>query len=283
MTTHSAMPGVQLPSGEAIPALGQGTWHMAEDPRHREDEIRALRTGLDLGMTLIDTAELYSDGASETLVGTAIQGRRDEVFLVSKVLPSNATTVGTVQACHQSLRRLGTDHLDLYLLHWRGRIPLAETLAGFSTLTRAGTIRYWGVSNFDVRDLEELVGLPGGEDVQVNQVLYNLSRRGPEFDLLPWSQDRGIVTMAYSPVEQGRLLTHPAISDVASRHAATPAQVALAWVLRRPGINAVPKAGTPAHVLENRASLAVHLTEGDLRQLDAAFPPPVRKERLAML
>jgi diketogulonate reductase-like aldo/keto reductase len=273
----------QLPSGELIPVLGQGTWYMGEDPSRRADEVTALRTGIDLGLTLIDTAEMYADGGAEEVVGAAIAGRRDEVFIVSKVLPSRASTTGVVSAAHESPRRLATDYLDLYLLHWRGRIPLAETLAGLAQLQAAGTIRHWGVSNFDVRDLEELVTLPGGEDVQVNQVLYNLSRRGPEFDLLPWSTQRGIVTMAYSPIEQGRLLTHPAIRQVAERHAATPAQIALAWVVRQPVVNAIPKAGSSAHVHENKAALDIELNAQDLSELDAAFAPPVRKQPLEML
>jgi diketogulonate reductase-like aldo/keto reductase len=283
MTKASAMPTVPLATGETIPILGQGTWRMAEDRMRRTDEILALRTGLDLGMTLIDTAEMYADGGAEELVGAAVAGRRDEAFLVSKVLPSHASAKGVVDACRQSLRRLGTDRLDMYLLHWRGRIPLAETLSGFDILKQAGEIRYWGVSNFDVDDLAELVSLPGGADVQVNQVLYNLSRRGPEFDLFPWCQALGIVTMAYSPVEQGRLLTHPTVRDIARLHAATPAEVTLAWVLRQPGLNAVPKAGSATHVREDRAAIGIELSEPDLRELDVAFPPPRRKEQLAML
>jgi diketogulonate reductase-like aldo/keto reductase len=278
-----ALRTVELPSGETIPVLGQGTWHMGENPVHRRVEITALRLGLDLGMTVVDTAEMYGDGASEELVGEAIAGRRDEVFLVSKVLPHHATARGTVAACEGSLRRLRTDLLDLYLLHWRGSLPLEGTLEGFVALIEAGKIRYWGVSNFDTPDMEELVALPGGAGVTTDQVLYNLTRRGIEYDLLPWCRERGLPIMAYSPIEQGRLLRHPLIHRLAQRHGVTPAQIALAWVLRQDGINAIPKAGTPAHVRENRAAVDVHLTPQDLAALDRTFPPPREKRPLEML
>ena len=281
----SSGPGVKLPGGENVPALGQGTWKMAEDARKRNDEIAALRLGLDLGMTLVDTAEMYGSGASEELVGEAIRGRREEVFLVSKVLPSNASRKGTVTACERSLRRLGTDRLDLYLLHWRGRFALAETLEGFNDLVKAGKIRRWGVSNFDVADMQELVKLPGGDKVAANQVLYNLTRRGIEFDLLPWQEKRNIPVMAYSPVEQGNLASadQPGLQSVAGRHGATPAQVALAWALRRPNIIAIPKAGTTGHVRENFAALELNLTGQDFAELDRAFPPPARRQPLEMI
>nr|WP_220182896.1 aldo/keto reductase [Sphaerisporangium album] len=271
------MPTVTLPSGEAIPVLGQGTWHMAEHLASREQEIAALRLGLDLEMKLIDTAEMYADGATEALVGEAIAGRRDEVFLVSKVLPSHATHDGTIAACQGSLRRLGTDHLDLYLLHWRGPVPLAETLSGFAELMRMGLIRHWGVSNFDVPDMRELSRLRGSAGVQTDQVLYNLTRRGIEWDLLPWCREYQIPIMAYSPIEQGELLGRPALRGVAERHEATPAQVALAWVLRHDNVNAIPKMGTPGHVYQNRAAVGIRLTENDLYVLDEAFPPPFHK------
>lgn len=279
----AAMRSVNLPSGEAVPVLGQGTWHFAERLSRRSDEIDALRCGLDLGMTLIDTAEMYADGGAEELVAAAIAGRRDEVFLVSKVLPWNATRRGTVAACRRSLARLATDHLDLYLLHWRGQVPLAETLAGFADLQREGMIRYWGVSNLDTGDMKELVGLPGGETVATDQVLYNLVRRGIEYDLMPWCRSRGIPIMAYSPIEQGRLLELPALRDVAVRHGATPAQVALAWVIRNDGVAAIPRAGTPEHVRENREAVGLHLTKEDLAELDVASPPPREKRPLEML
>jgi diketogulonate reductase-like aldo/keto reductase len=279
----SAVPTTQLPSGAAVPVLGQGTWHMAEDSSARNEEIAALRQGLDLGLTLIDTAEMYSDGAAEELVGEAIAGRRDEVFLVSKVLPSHATRSGTIRACEHSLRRLATDRLDLYLLHWRESVALEETVEAFSSLVRSGKIRNWGVSNFDFADMEELIEVPGGDAVQTNQVLYNLSRRGIEFDLLPLCRQRGLPIMAYSPIEQGRILEHSILRHIAEQHDATPAQVALAWVLRQPGVIAIPKASTPDHVQENRAALAVHLTENDLQTLDREFPPPTKPVPLEML
>lgn len=272
-----------LSSGDTVPVLGQGTWCMGEGRRPREDEIAALRLGLDLGLTLIDTAEMYGGGAAEELVGEAIAGRRDGVFLVSKVLPSNATRRGTIAACERSLRRLGTDRLDLYLLHWRGSSPLAETLDGFAALADAGKIRRWGVSNLDVLDMEELVRLPGGPAVQTDQVLYNLTRRGVEFDLLPWCRERRLPIMAYSPIEQGRLLDHAELRDVAARHDASTAQVALAWLLRRDGVIAIPKASTPRHVRDNRAALDLDLTDEDLTALDRAFPPPTAKRSLEIL
>lgn len=274
---------VRLPSGETVPALGQGTWQLAEDPGRRADEIAALRLGLDLGMTLIDTAEMYGEGAAEELVGEAIGRRRDEVFLVSKVLPQHASARGTVAACESSLRRLDTDRIDLYLLHWRGNIPLEETLQAFSALVKAGKTRYWGVSNFDLDDMEELFSLTGGDAVATNQVLYNLTRRGIEWNLLPWCRRHGIPLMAYSPIEQGRLLSHPELRRIADRHHATPAQVALAWVLQTPGMIAIPRTGSPAHVRDNRAALDIRLTEQDIAQLDRAFPPPAVKRSLEML
>lgn len=268
------IPTVRLPAGESIPVMGLGTWYLGENPARRASELAALRLGIDLGLTLIDTAEMYGSGAAEVLVGEAIAGRRDEVFLVSKVLPSHATYAGTIEACRQSLRRLGTERLDLYLLHWRGRVPLEQTVRAFEELVRLGMIRYWGVSNFDIRDMAELLSLPGGDAVQTNQVLYNLTRRGIEYELLPTLQARGIPVMAYSPIEQGRLLGHPMIVAVANRHEATPAQVALAWLMTREGVNVIPRAGTGDHVLENRAAVELRLTEQDLSMLDQAFPPP---------
>jgi diketogulonate reductase-like aldo/keto reductase len=273
----------QLPSGEAVPVLGQGTWGLAEGKHERDQEIRALRLGLELGMSLIDTAEMYADGETEKLVGEAIHGHRDETFLVSKVLPQNASRTATIAACERSLRRLKTPWLDLYLLHWRGSIPLRETVEGLETLLQVGKIRYWGVSNFDVDDMEELVDLPHGSHVAANQVLYNLTRRGIEYDLMPWCSNRKIPIMAYSPVEQGRVLKNRELQRVADRLNAKPAQVALAWVLRQAGIIAIPRAGTPEHVREDRAALELHLTEEDMKALDGAFPPPSRKQPLEML
>ena len=279
----SGIRSTKLPSGEEVPVFGQGTWHMGEDPRQRKNEIAALRAGIDLGMTLIDTAEMYADGEAEVLVGEAIEGQRSEVFLVSKVLPENATKRGTIEACERSLTRLGTDHLDLYLLHWRGRPPLEGTLEAFATLIAAGKIRHWGVSNFDKSDMEELWDTPGGRSVSTNQVLYNLSRRGIEYDLIPWCRKFNVPVMAYSPVEQGRILRHPVLKAIAEIHNASPVQVALAWVIRQDGVIAVPKAGTVAHIREDRAAADLKLTAPDLAELDRAFPPPTRKLPLAML
>jgi diketogulonate reductase-like aldo/keto reductase len=274
---------VALPEGESVPALGQGTWKMAERRDRRGAEIAALRLGLDLGMGLIDTAEMYGEGEAETLVGEAIAGRREEVFLVSKVYPHNATRDGVVEACQRSLRRLRTDRLDLYLLHWRGSVPLAETVEGFETLRRAGKIRRWGVSNFDRADMEELLGLPGGDACVTNQVLYNLARRGPEFDLMPWQAERGIPVMAYSPVEQGRLSNARALEEIGRRHGASPFQVALAWVMRHPGVIAIPKASDLDHVRDNRAALDIALTDQDFSRIDTVFWPPRGKQPLDML
>ncbi|KIF71826.1 oxidoreductase [Streptomyces sp. AcH 505] len=271
---------VTLPSGVEVPALGQGTWRMGDDPARRAEEIAALRRGIDLGMTLIDTAEMYGSGASEELVGEAIRGRRGDVFLVSKVLPSHADSAGTAEACRASLRRLGTDRIDLYLLHWRGGVPLHETVDALESLVADGSIGAWGVSNFDVSDLADL---PEGARPQTDQVLYNLTRRGPEYDLLPRCRELAVPVMAYSPVEQGRLLGHQALAAVADAHTVTPAQVALAWVLRRDDVIAIPKASTTAHVEENRAALDLRLTDDDLGALDAAFPPPRRKQPLDIL
>jgi diketogulonate reductase-like aldo/keto reductase len=278
-----AVRAIDLPSGGTIPVLGQGTWHLAEGLHPAEEEMAALRLGLDLGMTLIDTAEIYADGATEELVGRAIEGRRDEVFLVSKVRPDHATRGGTIAACRDSLRRLGTDRLDLYLLHWPGRIPLEETVQGFEDLRSTGLIRHWGVSNFDLSQIAQLLLVRGGDGVQTDQVLYNLTRRGIEWNLLPWCQQNNLPVMAYSPIEQGRLVGHPVLRGIGARHRATSAQVALAWVLAHQGVSAIPQAGTPAHVRENRGALDVRLREDDMLELDAAFPPPSRPQPLEMI
>ncbi len=273
----------RLPSGELVPRLGQGTWHMGEVRQQRADEVAALRLGLDLGMTLIDTAEMYGEGEAEGVVGAAIAGRRDQVFLVSKVYPFNASRTGTIEACERSLKRLGTDRIDLYLLHWSGSHPLAETVAGFEALQRAGKIRHWGVSNLDVDDLEALAAVPGGGACATDQVLYNLRRRGIELDLLPRCRTRGIPVMAYSPVDQGRLLDHPALARVAARRGATAGQVALAWLLRQEGLIVIPKAMRLEHVRENRAAADLLLEPEDLADLDAAFPRPTQRRPLEML
>lgn len=277
------IPTVRLPDGAEVPALGQGTWRMGERSAARADEIAALRRGVDLGLTLIDTAEMYGDGDTEDLVGEALRGLRDRVFLVSKVYPHNATRGGVAQACERSLARLKTDRLDLYLLHWPGSVPLAETVAGFQDLVRAGKILRWGVSNFDVEDMEALFAVPGGEACATNQILYNIGRRGAEFDLLPWMRERAVPVMAYSPVEQGRLPRSDVLGEVARRHGADPYQVALAWLRRRPDVIAIPKAVRPSHLAANRASADLVLDEEDLQAVDRAFPPPRRKRPLDML
>jgi diketogulonate reductase-like aldo/keto reductase len=277
------IPNTPLPSGEPIPVFGIGTWMMGENDKKRADEIAALKLGLDLGATLIDTAEMYGDGEAETIVGEAIAGRRDGLFLVSKVLPENASRKDTVAACEGSLKRLSTDRIDLYLLHWRGSTPLQHTLEAFIQLQREGKIRHWGVSNFDTDDMEELLALPGGNTCATNQVLYNLKRRRIEYDLVPFCRTHSIPIMAYSPIEQGRLLGAAALKEIAQRHGASTAQVALAWLLGKPGTIAIPKATNPEHVRENFAALDLRLTDDDLAVLDRAFPPPHKKYALEML
>jgi diketogulonate reductase-like aldo/keto reductase len=276
------LPMVTLPGGERVPALGQGTWHMGEG-RRRAEEAAAVRLGIELGMTLIDTAEMYGSGGAEEMIAHAAEGVRDDLFIVSKVYPHNASRTGVVAACERSLKRLRTDRIDLYLLHWRGSIPLAETLEGFARLEREGKIRYHGVSNFDRSDMAEWVALKGGEAVAADQVLYNLARRGPEWDLLPWCRERGVAIMAYTPLGQGSMLRHRTLAEIARRRRATPAQVALAWLLRRDGTIVIPKAARPEHVRENRGALDVALTGEDLAALDRAFPPPKSRSALGML
>lgn len=273
---------VRLPSGELVPALGQGTWKMGDNARHKADEIAALRLGLDLGMTLIDTAEMYANGGSEEMVGEAIADRRDEVFLVSKVWPGSASRKGTLAACADSLKRLKTDRLDLYLLHWPSRYPIADTVAAFEELKAQGKIRHWGVSNFDVKQMEEVLAA-GGTSVATNQVLYNLTRRGIEFDLLPWQKAHGVPIMAYSPVEQGRLARHRDLERIAKARSVTPAQIALAFTLVRDDVISIPKATTLEHLRDNRAAADIVLTASEIAALDAAFPPPRSKSALEMI
>jgi diketogulonate reductase-like aldo/keto reductase len=256
---------------------------MGEAPANASAEINSIRAGIDLGMTLIDTAEMYADGKSEEIVGEAITGRRDEIYLVSKVCPWNASFEATFAACDRSLARLGTEKLDLYLLHWRGEYPLNETVAAFEALKKAGKIGAWGVSNFDTSDMEELFAVPFGKNCAANQVLYNLSRRGIEYDLLPWCQSRNVAIMAYSPIEQGQLTRHPELIRIAKAYQATPAQVALAFLLERDGVIAIPKSATPERVAENRGCTDLDITEEDWQALDAAFPPPTSKIPLEML
>jgi diketogulonate reductase-like aldo/keto reductase len=266
-----------------LPRLGQGTWNMGDLPARRAGEIAALREGIALGLRLVDTAEMYGDGRSESLVGEAIAGQRDKVFLVTKVLPSNASRKGVSRSCEASLQRLRVEAVDLYLLHWMGSFPLEETLRGFEDLLAAGKILSWGVSNLDLDEMKTLGSLPGGNACVANQVLYNLSRRGIEYDLLPWCATNGIPVMAYSPVEQGRILGNKALGKVAQRLGATPAQVALAWTLRHDGVVSIPKASTVAHVRENRKALELRLDAQALAQLDQAFPAPKGARPLEML
>jgi len=282
------MRNLTLPSGRAIPVLGQGTWNMGEDPAREEAEIAALQQGMDLGMTLIDTAEMYGEGGSETMIGKAIAGRRDEVFLVSKVYPHNANFEGAQAACERSLKRLNVERIDLYLLHWPGCFALDETVDAFEALKKAGKIGDYGVSNFDLEGMQDAVGLAPSKAMATDQVLFNLHRRGVEFDLLPWCRQQGIPVMAYSPLESNRpaqrqMLDNHALQAVAARHGATAAQIALAWVLHQDGVIAIPKAVTREHVRANRAALDIKLTAQDMAALDSAFPPPRKPRTLDML
>lgn len=277
------MKTVRLPDGEAVPALGQGTWRMGERRRQRAREVKAVRHGLDLGLTLIDTAEMYGDGEAERIVGEAIAGRRDECFLVSKVYPHNATRAGVVRHCEQSLERLGADRLDLYLLHWRGDASLTEAMAGFQDLRRAGRIRHYGVSNFDLADTEELWQVPGGPGIATNQLLYHLDERGIEWELLPWLAAHGIPMMAYSPLGQGRLLRDRGLIDFARRHGMAPAQAALARLIAGGDVIAIPKSSNPERLAEIRAAADIELEPEQLEELDGLFPPPSRATPLRAL
>ncbi|MDP2121329.1 MAG: aldo/keto reductase [Hoeflea sp.] len=277
------IPTATLPDGRQVPALGLGTWHMGEIRSDAAAEVRALQAGVDCGMTLIDTAEMYASGGAEKITGEAIRGRRDAVFLVSKVLPSNASRNGTVAACEASLRRLGTEHIDLYLLHWPGRHPLRDTVEAFEQLRASGKIGAWGVSNFDSLAMRQVSALPGGQNCAANQVLYNLSTRGIEFELQPWLAERSIPVMAYSPLDEGRLLRHPGLGRMARGLALSPAQLALAFLLHRDNVIAIPKSSSPERVRENRASADISLTGEQLTELDQMFPPPRSRQPLAMI
>ncbi|KAI5914527.1 aldo/keto reductase [Thauera sp. 2A1] len=277
------MKSIALPDGTQVPALGMGTWMMGETRARRATELAALQRGIELGMTLIDTAEMYGDGASEELVGEAIRGRREQVFLVSKVYPFNAGRRTMPAACERSLKRLGVDCLDLYLLHWRGDIPFDDTVEAFERLQAAGKIRRWGISNLDVQDMQELCAVPGGDGFAVDQVLYNLSRRGIEWDLQPWCAARNVPLMAYSPLEQARLLAQPKLVELARSLQATPAQVALAWLLQQPGVIVIPKASDVRRVEENFGALRLALDAATLVELDRLFPPPRGPRPLEML
>src|SRR5216684_4454252 len=271
---------VTLRSGQKMPVLGQGTWGFGERGKSRAEAVAALRHGIDRGMTLIDTAEMYGEGGAEEIVGEAIAGRRDEIFIVSKVYPHNATRKGAIAACERSLKRLATDRIDVYLLHWRGGEKLADTIAAFETLQRDGKIGSYGVSNFDTDDMEELWQVPGGAATTTNQVLYNLTRRGVELDLLPWCRSHGVPIMAYSPIEQARMLGKSTLKTLAARRGVTAAQLALAWLLHQDGVIAIPKAGRVDHLRENAAALTITVTKDDLAALDHAFPPPKKRKSL---
>ncbi|HEX5842285.1 MAG TPA: aldo/keto reductase [Pseudomonas sp.] len=267
-------------AGVQVPVVGQGTWRMGEDASQRRAEVAALRQGVELGLRLIDTAEMYGEGGAELVLGEALVGLRDQVFLLSKVYPHNASRNGAIAACERSLRRLNTEVIDLYLLHWRGQYPLAESVEAFERLREQGKIKAWGVSNFDLDDLQELAA----PACATNQVLYNPEARGIEFALLPWQQRQGMPLMAYCPLGQaGQLLRAPALQEVAGRHAVTPAQVALAWALRQPGVIAIPKAVEPAHLQQNAAAATLQLSAEDLALIDGAYPPPTRKGHLQMV
>lgn len=276
---------VTLPVGETVPALGQGTWYMGDRKNAARAEADALRLGIDLGMTLIDTAEMYADGGAEEVVALAAAGQRDKLFIVSKVYPHNASRMGVPAACERSLKRLQTDRIDLYLLHWRGGHPLSETVAAFEKLKAEGKIRHWGVSNLDTGDMQELAGVPDGQACAANQVLYHPNSRGIEFDLLPFCASHGIAVMAYSPLGHSvqRLLGSKALTAVAARHGATPAQVAIAWGMRHPNVISIPKAANPAHVRDNAKAADLALTPADLAEIDAAHRPPARKQPLDLL
>ncbi len=276
------MKTIRLRGQKEIPILGQGTWRMGEKASQKQMEIDALKLGIDLGMTLIDTAEMYGEGGAEKIVSEAIALRREEIYLVSKFYPHNASYDGVIAACDRSLSRLKTDYLDLYLLHWRGSVPLSETLSGLQHLKQAGKILDYGVSNFDTDDMEEAESNPGGKEIVTNQVLYNLMRRGIEWDLLPWCKKRGIPIMAYSPVEQRAFVSDSKLNNIAAKHNATSTQIALSWLLHQDNVISIPKATNPNHVRENRAALDIELTEEDLQQLERAYKPPSRKMSLAM-
>ena len=277
------MKTVTLLSGQRVSAFGLGTWHFGEDRGKRTGEIATLRLGLDLGVTLIDTAEMYGEGRSEELIAEAIEGRRDQIFLVSKVSPHNASRKGAVAACERSLARLRTDRIDLYLLHWRGNVPLAETIEAFVALQKAGKIHHFGVSNLDLADMQELWSVQNGSAVATDQLLYNLARRGIEWDLLPWLRERRIPIMAYSPIEQAKLTLNAKLVDFARRHSMTPAQAGLAWLLAHDDVIVIPKTGRRDRLKENIGALDHHLTQAQLAELDQLFPPPIGPRPLEML
>ncbi|MCK6452914.1 MAG: aldo/keto reductase [Alphaproteobacteria bacterium] len=285
MPEPARFPTATLPDGTKVPAFGIGTWRMGERARERAAEVTAIRLALEIGVTLIDTAEMYGEGTAEEIVAEAIGDKRarDRLFIVSKVYPHNASRAGVVAACERSLKRLRTDRIDLYLLHWPGSYPIAETVGGFEQLRNAGKIRHWGVSNFDLGEMEDVWALKEGARCASNQILYNLARRGPEFDLIPAAGRRSMPIMAYSPLDQGRLPRKAGLEAVAKRHGRTIWQIALAWTLARPGVISIPKAVDPAHLRDNVAAAHIKLTPADLAEIDRDFPPPRRKTALGML
>jgi diketogulonate reductase-like aldo/keto reductase len=283
------MHSITLPDSQAVPALGLGTWRMGESARNITPEVAAVRSALQMGYRLIDSAEMYGEGGAEIVVGQAIDGAlrageltREELFVVSKVYPHNASRAGTIAACERSLKRLKLDHIDLYLLHWRGSHPLRDTVAAFEELVAKGRIRHWGVSNFDLDDMQELAALPGGAACAANQVYYSLSQRGVEFDLAPWQRTHRMPLMAYCPLDRGALADHPSLRELAQRHRATPSQIALAWATSQPGVIAIPKAVREQHLRDNLAACEIVLDDADRALLDRLFPPPKRKRPLAM-
>jgi diketogulonate reductase-like aldo/keto reductase len=277
------IPSLALNDGTPVPTLGLGTWNMGDHRGSAAREVAALARGLDSGLSLIDTAEMYGDGGAEEIVGRAIAGRRQAIFVVTKVYPQNAGAKAMPAACERSLRRLGVDCIDLYLLHWRGRVPLAETVMTFERLIAQGKIRRWGVSNFDVEDMEELLALTDGHRCATNQVLYNLTERGIEWQLLDWCREHRIAVMAYSPVAQGHLRNEPKLAAIARRVGVSPVQMAIAWTLSRPGVIAIPQSSNVAHIDELRAAAEVTLDDGTLAALNAAFPPPGKAKPLAVI
>ena len=284
------MHSIPLPgTGPALPALGRGTWRIGESKARRATEVKALRSALDMGWRLVDTAEMYGEGGSEEAIGQALAEagrgglRREELFLVSKVYPHNASRQGTVAACERSLRRLGVDRLDLYLLHWRGGVPLAETVEAMESLVAAGRIARWGVSNFDVDDMQELWSVDGGTSCAANQVYYSITERGPAHSLLPWLREHGVALMAYSPLDQGALADDAALQALAERQGCSTAQMALAWLLAQAGVNALPKAVGEAHLRENLAAAELVLKDEVSAELSRRYPPPARKPPLAMV
>jgi diketogulonate reductase-like aldo/keto reductase len=279
----ASIKSLKLSSGQTIPALGMGTWQMGENDRDRPSEVMALRHGLELGLSLIDTAEMYGEGGAELVIAEAIAGRRADVFVTSKVYPHNASMKGAIEACERSLKRLNTDYLDLYLLHWRSSVPLEETLGAFQKLHQSGKIRSYGVSNFDTKDMKKAVSISGGKEIVTNQVLYNLMRRGVEWDLLPWCRQQNIPIMAYSPIEQGRLLQNQTLQSIATDRQVSAAEVAIAWLLHQDQVIVIPKSSNIAHVEKNRAALDLKLTMEELEILDAAFPAPKRSVPLEMI